>query len=482
MITNIKSAVFTVADAYEIFGVEPGLLSEVMTAGLSRGGDFCELYFQYRHESNLWLDDHLIRSGNAKILRGVGVRVLKGDQTGFSHTAVLDRKSLLSAARTAALVADSGIAGRPQPISSLFFPVNSFYPGGSASNDREALRDWLIALDERIYGIDSRVIKANCYARVNHEKIFIVNSEGLAACDDRPEFCVDANCIAEQKGRREENGYGYAIRQNQSQLMTAGLLEEVATETVERTVKLFEAVEAFGGEMPLVLASGEGGILVHEAMGHGFEADFIRKGMSIFAGRLGEMCASPDVTIVDSGILLEQWGSLNFDDEGYPGEETVLVENGRLTSWIHDRLSARHFGCEPTGNGRRESYQFLPLPRMRTTYLRNGRHAKEEIIASIRKGIYAEQFTNGQVNIGPGDFTFYMKSGWLIEDGKLTRPIKDVNIIGNGPKVLAEIEMVGDDLQIFHRPGMCGKYGQSVPVSFGMPTLKVKSITVGGRN
>lgn len=468
---------------YDEFEVTPALLTEVLAAGLARGGDFCELYFQFRHSDNLWLEDHQIRGGSLHVLRGMGVRVLRGDQTGVSHTASLDRQSLLAAAGIAACIADSGQSGQPvaaDPARSAALPRH--YPASGAALDVTGARKWLERLDRKVFGLDRRVIKASCGLRCTREQILVVNSEGLVAWDDRPQFGVWSNCIAEHQGRREENGFNHGSRTLQSATMTAALLDRVARQTVDLTVRLFEAVEAPAGEMPLVLAAGEGGILVHEAMGHGFEADFIRKGTSIFAGRLGQMCASPEVTVVDSGILPDQWGSINMDDEGHPAQETVLVDQGRLNSWIHDRLSARHFNCPQTGNGRRQDYTCLPIPRMTSTYIKPGRHSREEIIGSIKQGIYAEQFSNGQVNIGPGDFTFYMKSGWLIEDGKLTRPVKDVNLIGNGPKVLQELEMVGNDLAVPNSMGNCGKNGQGVPVSFGMPTLKVKHITVGGRN
>jgi TldD protein len=281
--------------------------------------------------------------------------------------------------------------------------------------------------------------------------------------------------------RRESNGANRGYRQTAKAILTAENRDLLARETIDRTMCLFEAVEAPAGEMPVVLAAGYGGILVHEAMGHGFEADFIRKGTSVFTGRLGELCAPESVSIVDTGCRDLDWGAVNVDDEGTPGQETLLVDHGRLTSWMHDRLSAQHFGVAPAGNARRQDYRQLPLPRMRCTYLSGGDCAKDDIIRSVRRGLYAEQFTNGQVNIGPGDFTFYMKYGWLIEDGKLTRPIKDVNLIGNGPKVLSEVEMVGNDLWVPPWQGSCGKNGQSVPVSDGMPTVKVRSITVGGR-
>jgi len=244
---------------------------------------------------------------------------------------------------------------------------------------------------------------------------------------------------------------------------------------------LFEAQPAPAGEMPVVLAAGSSGILLHEAIGHGMEADFNRKGTSIFADKIGKAVAKPFVSIVDDGTIDRARGAINVDDEGNVAGKTNLVEGGVLTTFLHDEISAKHYGVKPTGSGRRESYKHAPMPRMRATYMLPGPHKKDEIIASVKKGIYCSNFSNGQVKIGAGDFTFYVKNGFLIEDGKLTKPIKDVNIIGNGPKVLEKIDMVSDDLVIDEGGWTCGKDGQSVPVSQGMPTVRVSSITVGGR-
>jgi TldD protein len=253
-------------------------------------------------------------------------------------------------------------------------------------------------------------------------------------------------------------------------------------EAVFRTTILFEAVQAPAGEMPVVLAAGSSGILLHEAIGHGMEADFNRKGISIYSDKIGKLVAKPFVNIVDEGTQEAARGAINVDDEGNAADKTMLVQDGVLTTYLHDTISAKHYGVKPTGNGRRESYQHAPMPRMRSTYMLPGPHKKDEIIASVKKGIYCTNFSNGQVQIGAGDFTFYVKNGYLIEDGKLTRPIKDVNIIGNGPKALEQIDMVSDDLVIDEGGWTCGKDGQSVPVSQGIPTVRVASLTVGGRN
>jgi len=260
------------------------------------------------------------------------------------------------------------------------------------------------------------------------------------------------------------------------------LLDEIANEVVEGANKQFEAVKPKAGQMEVVLASGGSGILLHEAMGHAFEADFNRKGTSIFSDKMGQKVGEDFVNIIDDGTNPNYRGTLNIDDEGILTQKTKMVENGVLTSYLHDRISAKHYNVAPTGNGRRESFRYAPIPRMRNTYMEAGPHSREDIISSVKDGIYVDTFTNGQVKIGAGDFTFYVKSGYLIENGKLTQPIKDVNLIGNGPEALRQISMVGNDLKIDCGVGTCGKGGQGVPVSMGLPTVKVAQLTVGGVN
>jgi TldD protein len=286
--------------------------------------------------------------------------------------------------------------------------------------------------------------------------------------------------VAEQDGRRENNGVNRAARADIG-YYTPERLDTMVREVVNQTMILFDAVQPPAGEMPVVMAAGGSGILLHEAIGHGMEADFNRKNVSIYSDKIGKPIAQKFVNIVDEGTQPGARGALNVDDEGNPVDKTMLVQDGVLTTYLHDSISAKHYGVKPTGNGRRESYQYAPMPRMRSTYMLPGPHRKEEIIASVKKGIFCTNFANGQVQIGAGDFTFYVKNGYLIEDGRLTRPIKDVNIIGNGPKVLEKIDMVADDLVIDEGGWTCGKDGQSVPVSQGIPTVRVASITVGGR-
>ncbi|MFO0760132.1 MAG: metallopeptidase TldD-related protein, partial [Byssovorax sp.] len=310
--------------------------------------------------------------------------------------------------------------------------------------------------------------------------VLIADSNGRLVEDMQPMTLLGLSCVAEDKGQRRQNGYNVAGRTG-FDFYSEERLARVASQAVARTTILFDAVQPPAGEMQVVMAAGASGILLHEAIGHGMEADFNRKDVSIYADKIGKSIAKDLVTIIDDGTREHDRGAINVDDEGNVAEKTVLVDKGVLATYLHDAISAKHYKVKSTGSGRRESYKFAPMPRMRSTYMANGPHTREEIIKSVKRGIYCENFTNGQVKIGAGDFTFYVKNGHLIEDGKLTRPITDVNIIGNGPKVLERIDMVASDLAFDEGGWTCGKNGQSVPVSLGMPTVRVSQITVGGR-
>ncbi|MBU2507318.1 MAG: TldD/PmbA family protein, partial [Bacteroidetes bacterium] len=299
--------------------------------------------------------------------------------------------------------------------------------------------------------------------------------------DYQPMSSISVSCNAEQNGKKEENYFDLNGRRG-IEFFTPQTIDRLANEAVRKTVMLFDAVKPEAGEMPVVLAAGSSGILLHEAIGHGMEADFNRKNVSIFSDKIGKPVAEKFVTIVDDGTNANVRGSINVDDEGNDSQRTYLVESGILTSYLHDRISADYYKVKPTGSGRRQSFRHHVLPRMRNTYMLPGPHKRDEIISTVKNGILAETFTNGQVFIGAGDFTFYVKSGFLIEDGKISQPIKDINIIGNGPEVLRNITMVADDFQMAEGGWTCGKDGQGVPVSMGLPTVKVASITVGGTN
>jgi TldD protein len=336
-------------------------------------------------------------------------------------------------------------------------------------------------MNDNIFDADKRVSKVNVYLSDTSSYILFYNSEGLITCDYRPMSSLAAVCIMEENGRIENSSVSRSFRMG-SEFLTNELVDELATEVVARTSNLFSAGKPKAGEMEVVMGAGQSGILLHEAMGHAFEADFNRKNLSIFSDKMSQKIAEDFVKIIDDGTIPDNRGTLNFDDEGIPTERTTLVSDGKLTSYLHDRISSKYYNVKSTGNGRRQSFRHIPMPRMRSTYMENGPHKKDEIIASVKNGIYVDYFSNGQVNIGQGDFTFFVKFGYIIENGKLTRPIKDINIIGNGPQALADIVMVADDLKIDNGGGSCGKNGQSAPVTMGIPTVKIKKLTVGGTN
>jgi len=463
------------------FGVTEAMIAETLGAALSRGGDYADVYFQHRVSNDLALEDGAVNRAFATVELGVGVRVVKGDQTGYGYTEDLSVEAMKACAQTAAAVADGPSNAAPQ----------RFHVGGRLPQRYPLRLRWeeirpeqklplLAGVNEKVFGADPRVKKVNVHFRDESGAVLIADSQGRIVEDLQPMTLLYVSCLAEQGGRREQGGYNVAGRAG-FEFYSDDRVARVVREAVARTTILFEAASPPAGEMPVVLAAGSSGILLHEAIGHGMEADFNRKNVSIYADKIGKPVARPFVNIVDDATNEGARGAINVDDEGNDAGTTHLVVNGVLATYLHDSISARHYGVAPTGNGRRQGYQFAPMPRMRATYMLPGPHKKEEIIASVKRGIYCENFTNGQVHIGAGDFTFYVKNGRMIEDGKLTRPIKDVNIIGNGPKVLEKIDMVSDDLQIDEGGWTCGKDGQSIPVSQGLPTVRVSALTVGGR-
>ncbi len=464
---------------YDHFGITEELIAQVMQEALSRGGDYCDLFFQHTISHTIGLEDKAVNRAYSNVDLGVGIRVLKGDQTGYSFTEELTPQAMKLAARTAAAIADG--PKNPGPVRFTLHSTPDYYhlnvPWEQVSIDQKIPH--LQTINEKVFALDKRVIKSNIYFSDAASFILIATSDGKIVTDYQPLGALSVSCSAEQNGKREQNSYNIAGRTG-IDTYTPATLDRLAHEAVRRTVDLFEAVKPAGGEMEVVLAAGSSGILLHEAIGHGMEADFNRKNISIFSDKIDKPVAEKFVSIVDDGTNPHVRGSINVDDEGNGTEKTYLVENGVLRTYLHDRISARHYKVNPTGSGRRESFRFAPMPRMRNTYMLPGPHKKEEIIKSVKKGLYAEYFTNGQVFIGAGDFTFYVKSGSLIEDGKITRPVKDINVIGNGPAVLRDIVMVGDDFKMDDGGWTCGKNGQGVPVSLGLPTVKVKKITVGG--
>jgi len=463
------------------FGVTREMIMKVIGEGLSRGGDYCDLYFQHHNRNSVSLEDNTVNRAYSNVSFGVGIRVLSGEQTGYSFTEEISLEAMKSAAKTAANIADANPKVKVMPLLEKQLP--SYYPINQAWEE-VSITDkipFLQQINEKTFALDPRVIKTNVSFSDETSYVLFANSEGLIACDYQPMSQLSAYCVAEENNRKEENGYSISSRRG-FDFFTPAVINDIASRAVNNTTLLFQSVVPKAGEMPVVLGAGSSGILLHEAIGHGMEADFNRREESIFSDKIGKKVAEPFINIVDDGTISNHRGSINMDDEGNDSQKTFMVENGILTSYLHDRISARHYGVKPTGNGRRESFRHQPLPRMRNTYMLNGPHKREEIIESVQHGIFAESFTNGQVKIGPGDFTFYVKQGYLIENGKITQPIKDVNIIGNGPRVLADITMVADDMELSNNGWMCGKGGQGVPASLGQPTVKVGKLTVGGMN
>jgi TldD protein len=477
----LTKKIMTLNDYYAHFEVEEGIIRKVITEALSNGGDYCDVYFQHQISNYIGLEDKAVNRAYSDVDFGVGIRVLKGDQTGYSFTEEITPQAMQLAAKTAANIAASGKPVNPVPLKlhshSNYYPIET--PWEEVSIDKKM--PYLQTINDKVFALDSRVIKSTIWFANQTAYMLFANSEGRVVYDYQPMGLIFVSCTAEQEGRREQNSFNLSAR-NGIEFFTPANVDRLAKEAVNNTVVLFDAVKPKAGEMEVVLAAGSSGILLHEAIGHGMEADFNRKGISIFSDKINKSVAQKFVSIVDNGTNPHIRGSINIDDEGNDTEETVLVENGILRGYLHDRISANYYQVKPTGNGRRESFRHAPMPRMRNTYMLPGPHKKAEIISSVNKGLYAEMFSNGQVNIGGGDFTFYVKSGYLIENGKLTRPVKDVNIIGNGPDVLKNIVMVADDLKMAEGGWTCGKNGQGVPVSQGLPTVKVSKMTVGGVN
>jgi TldD protein len=462
------------------FGIDEILCRKLLAKALSKGGDFADLYFEYTVSNYLGLEDGKVNQSYGNIGLGVGIRTVKGEQVGYGFTQELTEASMMSAASTAATICDAGATAVVGTFSKP--PVGNFYPVAADFNGIPVKSKLPLVqrVNELCFAKSPQVVKVSAGFSNSVKRTLVVSSDGVMAHDLIPAGYLYASVVAEKDGRREQSSWNLGGRRDFS-YYSEEVIDKIATKAVDNVLTLFDAIQPPAGEIPVVLGPGITGILLHEAIGHGMEADFNRKNTSTYSTMLGKKVAEPFVTIVDDGTNPNLAGSLNIDDEGTPGKRTVLVENGILTSYIHDKISARHYGVEPTGNGRRQDYQNYPMPRMRNTYMLGGESTSDDVIRQAGNGIYVENVSNGQVKIGEGDFAFYVSQGRLIENGKLTSPIKDVNIMGNGPKMLANISMVSNDLGMYYGgAGQCGKNGQGVPVSFGLPTCLVKSLTVGG--
>ncbi|MBL8226755.1 MAG: metalloprotease TldD [Chromatiales bacterium] len=442
--------------------------------------DTADLYFQIsRHES--WsLEDGIVKEGSHSIEQGVGVRAMAGEKTGFAYSDEIILPALLEASAAASAIARRGQEGRlqawrPQAGHSLYLPID---PLPTLADDAKV--ELLQRVDREVRRLDPRVRQVNASLAAAHDVMLVCSSDGVLSADIRPLVRFNVSVVVEDGDKREQGYAGGGGRFAYDWFLDGDRALEFGREAVRQAIVNLDAVPAPAGEMVVVLGPGWPGVLLHEAIGHGLEGDFNRKGTSAFTGRIGERVASPLCTVVDDGTLAGRRGSLNVDDEGTPTRRTVLIEDGILRGYLQDRMNARLMGVAPTGNGRRQSFAHVPMPRMTNTYMLAGPHHPDEIIASVPKGIYARNFGGGQVDITSGKFVFSASEAYLIEGGRIGRPIRDATLIGDGPTVLNRVSMVGNDLQLDAGIGVCGKEGQSVPVGVGQPTLRVDGLTVGG--
>ena len=457
------------------------------TLGLvaARDVDYADVYFQSCWHESLVLEDSIIKDGSFNIDRGVGVRAVSGEKTGFAYSDQINLLALTQSAKAARGITRSGGDGKVQAFTpyapgDIYAPVNPLN-----SFDKHQKIALLEEIDRYIRTKEPMVKEVSVSINGVYEQILVAALDGTYAADIRPLVRLSISVLIEKGDKREHGSaggggrYGYEhFLQDAGDGKTIALM--YADEALRQALINIDADEAPAGTMPVVLGAGWPGVLLHEAVGHGLEGDFNRKGSSMFSGQLGQQVTSSLCTIVDDGTLKDRRGSINIDDEGVPGQYNVLVEGGKLKGYMQDKLNARLMGVAPTGNGRRESYAHLPMPRMTNTYMLPGEHSPEEIIASVKKGVYAPNFGGGQVDITSGKFVFSASEAYLIENGKITRPIKGTTLIGSGIEAMQQVSMVGNDLEIDRGVGVCGKAGQSVPVGVGQPTLKIESMTVGG--
>ncbi|ATE71325.1 metalloprotease TldD [Lysobacter capsici] len=447
---------------------------------LGPGIDFGDLYFQHSRRESWTVEDGIVKDGSHSIEQGVGVRAISGEKTGFAYSDEINSDALLGAAKSARAIARDG---RSQNARSLVRGGGrSLYPSDDPidSIGNESKVEALRKLDKLLRAADPRVQQVVVSLSGTMDTVLVARSDGVLAADVRPLVRLNVQVIVEHNGRRESGYSGGGGRYSYADLLGGDKPEQFAREALRQALVNLDAVDAPAGIMPVVLGSGWPGVLLHEAVGHGLEGDFNRKGTSTYAGRMGQRVASPGVTIVDDGTLEGRRGSLNVDDEGTPTSCTTLIEDGVLVGYMQDTLNARLMGMTPTGNGRRESFAHLPMPRMTNTYMLAGKDDPEDMIRSVKKGLYAVNFGGGQVDITSGKYVFSATEAYLIEDGKITAPVKGATLIGNGPETMQKVRMIGHDLALDEGVGVCGKDGQSVPVGVGQPSLLIDGLTVGG--
>ena len=461
-------------------GLDTGGLDRAFDRLLGPGVDFGDLYFQHSRRESWSVEDGIVKDGAHSIEQGVGVRAISGEKTGFAYSDDINAEALLGAAQSARAIARDGrthAAGQLVPSNGrALYPAHD--PIDAMGNDAkvEALR----RVDKLLRAADPRVQQVMVSLSGGVDTVLVARSDGVLAGDVRPLVRLNVQVIVEQDGRRESGYAGYGGRYTYEELLGGGRPEKFAREALRQALVNLDAIDAPAGVMPVVLGAGWPGVLLHEAVGHGLEGDFNRKGTSTYAGRMGQRVASPGVTIVDDGTLDGRRGSLNVDDEGTPTQCTTLIEDGVLTGYMQDTLNARLMGMAATGNGRRESFAHLVMPRMTNTYMLAGKDDPQDMIRSVKKGLYAVNFGGGQVDITSGKYVFSATEAYLIEDGKVTAPVKGATLIGNGPETMQRVTMIGHDMALDDGVGVCGKDGQSVPVGVGQPSLLISQLTVGG--
>jgi TldD protein len=464
---------------FEKLGLSERLLERCLGEALSAGGDFADLYFEAVTSTSLGMDEGIVKTAAQGVSVGCGVRVLSGERTGFAYTDDLSAERLLKAARTAALIASgpqtTRVAGFQQTHTPQLYPI-----AGSSDAEISAKLELIARADRAARAFDPRIVQVRAGLSDELRRILVAASDGTFASDTQPLARLNVAVIAKDEHNTARGSSGGGGRVTLDFFNGSKSPEHFATEAARTAVLQLGAVAAPAGDMEVVLGPGWPGVLLHEAVGHGLEADFNRKKTSAFAGLIGQQVASSKVTVVDNGTMPGRRGSLNVDDEGNPTQETVLIENGILRGYLSDKLSARLMGMPNTGSGRRESYQAIPMPRMTNTYMLAGEDDPGDIIRSVKRGLYAVNFGGGQVDITNGKFVFSASEAYLIEDGNVTVPVKGATLIGNGPESLKYVSMVGNDLALDEGIGTCGKNGQSVPVGVGMPTVKLDRMTVGG--
>ncbi len=463
------------------FGVSERDLERYLAEALSSGGDYADLYFEYLATTSISIDESIVKSAVEGVSLGVGIRVISGERTGYAYSDDLSPDKIRKAARVAAHIAEgpasSGVSGFRHTQTRNLYPV---VPAPTDTSLAERVR-LVKRADEAARAHDDRVFQVQASYGDSLRHILVAASDGAVAWDRQPMARLNVLVLAAADGGEPQRGYsGGGGRVALSFFLEEKTPEYFAREAARQAIVQLDAVEAPSGEMTVVLGPGWPGILLHEAVGHGLEADFNRKGVSAFSGRIGEKVASGLVTVVDDGTLPNRRGSINIDDEGHPSRRNVLIEDGILRGYLHDTLSSRLMKAPLTGNGRREGYQHAPIPRMTNTFMLAGESDPEEIIRSVPKGLYCATFAGGQVDITSGNFVFSATESYLIEDGRLTKPVRGATLVGNGPEALRHVTMVGGDLQLDEGIGVCGKEGQSVPVGVGIPTVKMERMTVGG--